>query len=186
MGWLGRAAVIFVALVVVALLALLSYGVLRRQDGSFAGFAVNSVGKAAEIAARPAPDFGLQLFDGSRFRFSEQRGRVVVLNFWASWCTPCRAEMPHFETAYRAYKDRGVLFIGLAVQDDPAAAVALLKELGISYPAGPDPGNEIALAYQVSGLPTTIFISRDGKLVRKWTGTLTEQQLMAFTEEIAR
>ncbi len=133
-----------------------------------------------------APDVALTTFAGQRLSLSDLKGQAVVLNFWASWCAPCRTEMPSFETAYRAYRDRGVVFVGLAVQDDPDAAHAFVQELGITYPTGLDEGNQAAVRYRVTGLPTTVFIARDGTVVRRWTGTLTEQQLMTFVEELAR
>ncbi len=133
-----------------------------------------------------APSFAFTTFDGERLSLADLAGNAVVLNFWASWCLPCRAEMPYFETTYRAYQDRGVIFVGLAIQDDPASSRAFLRELGITYPAGPDEGAEIAVGYGLTGLPTTAFITRDGKLARKWTGPLSEKQLVAMVEEIAR
>jgi peroxiredoxin len=133
-----------------------------------------------------APDFSFTTFDDQRLAPGDLAGQAVVLNFWASWCAPCRTEMPDFESAYRANRDRGVTFVGLAVGDTPEAARAFLNELGISYPAGPDAGSEISLRYGVSGLPTTVFISRDGTITRRWLGVLNEQQLTAFVEEIAR
>ncbi len=143
-----------------------------------------SDGSANSRAA--APDFTVTTFDGERLTLGELAGKAVVLNFWASWCTPCRAEMPYFERTYRAFRERGVVFVGLAIQDDPESSRAFLRELGITYPNGPDEGNDIAVRYQVTGLPTTVFITRDGKLVHRRTGTISEQQLVAAVEEIAR
>jgi peroxiredoxin len=133
-----------------------------------------------------APEFGLERFGGGTLRLSELRGQVVVLNFWASWCPPCRAEMPFFEKTYRAYRERGVTVVGVAIQDDPEDSRALLEELGITYPNGSDVGDEIALSYRVAGLPTTVFIGHDGKVAKKWLGSLSEQQLVALVEEVAR
>jgi thiol-disulfide isomerase/thioredoxin len=161
------------------------------------------VAGAGPGARAAAPEFSFTTFDGRRLSLGDPSlgsavssgdraeagqtlaGKAVVLNFWASWCVPCRAEMPYFESTYRAYQDRGVVFVGLAVQDDPEASRRFIGELGITYPAGPDSGNEIATRYQLTGLPTTIFITRDGKVARKWLGSLSEQQLAAFVEEIA-
>lgn len=133
-----------------------------------------------------APDFTLTTFARERLTLGDLAGKAVVLNFWASWCTPCRAELPYFERTYRAFRERGVIFVGLAIQDDPESSRAFLRELGITYPNGPDEGNDIAVRYQVTGLPTTVFITRDGRLAHRRTGTISEQQLVALVEEIAR
>lgn len=133
-----------------------------------------------------APEFAFTTLDDQRLSLADLRGKAVVLNFWASWCVPCRAEMPYFERTYQAYRERGVIFVGLALQDDPESSRAFVRELGITYPTGPDAGNEIALRYQVTGLPTTVFIRRDGTIARKWTGPLTEQQLLGLVEEIVQ
>ena len=111
-------------------------------------------------------------------------GKTVVLNFWASWCIPCRAEMPDFERVYRVYRDRGVVFVGLAVQDDPQDARAFVQSLGISYPVGIDYRSEAATAYELIGLPTTVFIAPDRTLLRRWNGPVNEQQLIDLLEEV--
>ncbi len=133
-----------------------------------------------------APDFSLTTFKGEHLGVGDLAGQAIVLNFWASWCVPCRTEMPTFESAYRANHDRGVTFVGLAVEDTRDAASAFLRELDITYPAGPDADNEVSLRYGVTGLPTTVFIGRDGTVARRWLGVLSDQQLAAFVEEIAR
>lgn len=156
-------------------------------DNVDAGAAARTEQPAAREPNRPAaPDFTFTTFDGQQLSLADFKGQAVVLNFWASWCPPCRTEMPYFETTYRAYQDRGVVFIGLAIQDDPEASRAFLEELGITYPNGPDEGDEINRRYGLFGLPTTVFITRGGKIAQKWTGQLSEEQLIAFVEEIAR
>ncbi len=164
-------------------LALLAaYG--RGASGSLS--TSDSAQAAGGTALDPAPDYTFTTFDGQRLGPTELAGKAVVLNFWASWCTPCRAEMPYFETTYRRFRERDVVFVGLAVQDDPASAQAFLKELGITYPAGLDEGNDITVRYQVSGLPTTIFIDRDGNVVRRLTGAISEKQLVDVVEQISQ
>ncbi len=173
-------------LALVVLAALLASARPRPAAGPLRSIGADRGGLAAEAVGQPAPDFTLSLFDGGTFRLAGQRRQSVVLNFWASWCVPCRAEMPAFETTYRANQGRGVVFVGAAVNDDPEASRAFLKELGITYPAGPDDGNPISLRYQVYGLPTTVFIMRDGKVARKRTGQMTQHELEGYVNEIAR
>jgi peroxiredoxin len=181
----GRKGILLTGLVLIVFLVLIGLD-LRQPVGSTLLSGEGLARRQADgSSGQPAADFTLNLFNGETFRLSEQRGRAVVLNFWASWCTPCRAEMPYFETTYRAYLERGVVFVGAAVQDETESAQAFLDELGITYPVGMDEGNEIALRYQLAGLPTTIFISSDGEVARRVAGPISEKHLIAFVEEIA-
>ncbi len=184
-GRLGLGAVLLglVVLAVLALLALLGYGLLRRQGGSFAGFGVNAVARAGRILPGPAPDFQLSLFTGGTFRLSEQRGKAVVLNFWASWCPPCRAEAPVLERAWRRYRDRGVVLVGLNVWDSREGALRFLREFDVSYPNGPA-NSSTPVEYGVTGIPETFFIRPDGTMARHWLGPLTDEQVGAFIEEL--
>ena len=184
----GRRQTLFIlaGLALLALLLVLDTGRASRSRTEVPSLAGQRGGLSESSDGQAAPDFSITLFDGATFRLAEQRGQAIVLNFWASWCVPCRVEMPYFETTYRAYKDRGVTFVGVTVQDDPADSQAFLKELGITYPSGPDEGNAIALLYQLRGLPTTAFIRRDGTLARTWIGPIDEKDLVTLVEEIAR
>ncbi len=132
------------------------------------------------LAGTNAPDFELELLNGDTFSLADHfasDGRPVVLNFWASWCPPCRAEMPDFDRVAKERPD--VFFIGIAVEDDPAAAAAFGNEIGVSYPLGIDETDAIAGRYPYVGLPTTWFIDGDGVIVRQWTGMLTYEDLVA-------
>ena len=120
--------------------------------------------------SRPAPDFRLNGFDGRPLALSDLSGRVVVLNFWASWCTPCKQEMPNLERLWLEFKDRGVVVLGIDVQDDIEDAAAFLKALGITYPNVFDPDQDRLIAYQVTGIPTTIFIDRAQRIRGRFAG----------------
>ncbi len=133
-----------------------------------------------------APAFSLSRFDGGTFRLADQRGQVVVVSFWASWCPPCRREAPRFVVADAAYRDRGVAFVGVDFQDREEDARAFIREFDIEYPNGPDPDGEIARTYGVSGLPATFVIDRQGQISRRWLGEITGEQLTAFIEEALR
>ncbi|HXF83681.1 MAG TPA: TlpA disulfide reductase family protein [bacterium] len=115
-------------------------------------------------AGPPAPDFRLRAFDGRSIGLSDFAGRVVVLNFWASWCTPCKEEMPTLERVWREFRGRGVVVLGVNVLDDRRQAEAFLQAFGITYPNVFDPGQERMLAYRVTGLPTTVFIDRQRRI----------------------
>ena len=131
------------------------------------------------LLGRPAAPFTLALFDGGRFALAEHSGQVVLVNFWASWCVPCREEAPLLEAAWRASRERGVVFVGVNIQDSESAAHGFLREFGITYPNGPDPGGHIAIDYGVYGIPETFFITGDGRIAYKQVGALAAATLEA-------
>lgn len=149
--------------------------------------------RAATIAAEPtalrsgrtATDFTITLFSGERFNLAEQRGKPVLVNFWASWCPPCKEEAPVLERAWKKYKDR-VVFVGVDIWDENADALAFMDRYGITYPNGPDPSGAVAIEYGVTGLPESWFLDRDGTLVRRWVGGMNDRQIEAFLEEAMR
>ena len=124
--------------------------------------------------AEAATDFEVETFDGETLRLSDLNGKVVVLNFWASWCPPCRWEMPFFETMWQEYRDQGVVFVGIAMSDTLENVKAFAEESGVTYPVALDTTTEIARAYEVLSLPTTFFIGKDGTIERKLTSAANE------------
>lgn len=135
------------------------------------------------LLAKPAPAFSLTLFDGSVLRLAELRGEVVFLNFWASWCPPCRAEARMLEASWRGHKGRGVVFLGVNIQDKEEAARKFLEEFDVSYPNGMDPGSKIAIDYGVWGLPETFIIDREGRITYKHVGALGAETVIAKLDE---
>jgi cytochrome c biogenesis protein CcmG, thiol:disulfide interchange protein DsbE len=136
------------------------------------------------LIGKEAPPFTLELFDGGAFRLEEQRGNVVVLNVWASWCYPaCWNEAPRLEAAWRQYRDQGVMVVGLNYQDREAEARAFLQRFGKTFPNGPDKGSKIAIAYGVYGVPETFFIDHAGWIYAKHIGEISGETLAAKIEE---
>jgi len=111
-----------------------------------------------------APDFRLTLLGGGEVALSELRGQVVIVNLWASWCPPCRAEMPALQEAYEAYRDRGleILAVNTTYQDSQAAAARFVLEYGLTFPVPMDQTGEVSRSYLLRALPTSFFIDRDG------------------------
>lgn len=153
----------------IGFLLILGYG-LRPQFGSPIG--------------APAPGFTLSLFDGRELSLADLHGLVVVVNFWASWCPPCRDEAPALERVWREYEDKGVVFVGVNVNDITAKAMAFIEEFNITYPNGPDPYNRISRAYHVTGVPETFLVAKDGRFAERYIGPITEARLRTALEEL--
>ena len=114
------------------------------------------------VAGRPAPDFTLQTVDGESVTLSHLRGQVVVLNFWATWCPPCRAEMPALQEVYDARRAEGLTVLAID-QNEPADLVSSFRdELGLTFPLLLDPGYFVSDRYRIGVLPTTFFVDRSG------------------------
>jgi cytochrome c biogenesis protein CcmG/thiol:disulfide interchange protein DsbE len=122
-----------------------------------------------------APEFEFTTFDGETIRLSDLRGKGVVLNFWASWCDPCRAEAPLLENAWRREEANGIVFIGLDYLDQEHSALAYLEEFDITYPNGPDLQSAAARRYGIQGVPETFFIDSEGRIASMVIGPLLSE-----------
>lgn len=132
-----------------------------------------------------APLLTLQTFDGNTIDLTALAGQGIVVNFWASWCEPCRVEAELFEDAWRVERDNGILFVGVNRQDTRAAADAFLAEFGVSYPNGADDDHVWSRAFGIIGLPTTYFIDAEGKIQGVVAGPITSaQQLTRHLDKI--
>lgn len=114
----------------------------------------------------PAPDFTLTTLDGGQLKLSALKGRVVVVNFWASWCIPCRDEAAVLETVWQEYKDKDVVFVGVAYTDTESGARSFLAEYNTTYPNGLDIGTKISELYNIEGVPETFIIDREGNVAK--------------------
>ena len=135
------------------------------------------------LAGEPAPAIDVEMFDGNRFSLDDHiadDGRPIVLNLWASWCLPCRTEMPEFDEVALEHPD--VAFIGIAVEDSRAPAIQFADEVGVSYPLGIDENNQVADAYPYLGLPATYLIHGDGTVARQFQGQINKNLLTALVE----
>lgn len=121
-------------------------------------------GTALMAQAETAPDFTLKSDSGENLRLAEQRGKVVMINFWASWCGPCREEMPILDALYDRYEKAGFTLFGVNVEQDPQAAQKFLADVGVSFPILFDPESDVSRDYQVNAMPTTVMVDRDGEV----------------------
>ncbi len=128
------------------------------------GFLFSAVAMPKTEPVKPAPDFTLKSMTGENVRLSELRGQVVMINFWASWCGPCRQEMPYLEALYQRYNALGFELLGVNVEQDVDDARRWLSDTPVSFPVLLDPQNELTAMYQVKAMPSTILVDRDGNM----------------------
>ena len=131
-----------------------------------------------------APDFVLQFADGQRTRLSDWQGQPVVLNFWATWCAPCREEMPELVAAHERYQDEGLVIVGVNAQESASQAAGFMGQYNMAFPVALDSRGDVQQLYNVRGLPTTFFIDREGRIADRWAGLLTERLLEEQLAEI--
>ncbi len=126
-----------------------------------------------EIKKEFAADFTLQLFDGRTFTLSKHKGEAVVVNFFASWCIPCRAEASALEAVHREYFEKKVIFLGIAIKDTDTGARGFVKKYALSFPTGLDKEQKLGRIFGVYGLPTTVFIDATGFINYTHSGAVT-------------
>ena len=127
-----------------------------------------------------APSFEGELLDGAPFDSAELAGDVAVINFWGSWCAPCRVETPDLQAVYEGLRDREVQFIGVDLKDDRQLASAFMDQAGAEYPSLFDPRGEVAMAFRgfpANAVPSTILVDRDGQVAAVYTGAITRDDL---------
>ena len=165
-----------------------------RMIRSLIAAALSTLAIGAAAAATPAanvsaPDFTLRGSDGRNVRLDELRGQVVLVNFWATWCGPCREEMPRLDSLYQKYRKSGFVLLGVNVDDDPHTALATAAKLGVSFPVLLDTDKKVSKLYDLNTMPSTVVIDRDGKMrflhrgYRAGTEGDYEQQIRGLLKE---
>ena len=164
----------FLILVILSFMILMIWGLFNKTS---------TTGKSGvTMLKKPAPQFTLPLLSGEDLVLADHIGKPMIINFWASWCPPCREEAKILEEVWRAYKSKGVLFIGVGIQDTIEDAVSYLELFNISYPNGLDHDGRITVDYGVIGLPVTFLINERGVVETRWVGAITESELVSWLE----
>jgi peroxiredoxin len=159
-----------------------------NNGGEFRFVAGTPAGEVIPVKDRQrAPDFSGQLLDGSAFSSAQLSGDVSVINFWGSWCPPCRVETPEFQQVYGEVQGDGVQFLGINVKDDKQLADAFLQSKAITYPSLFDPRGEVALAfrdYPANAIPSTIVLDRDGRVAAVYTAAVRPEDLRTVLDRV--
>ena len=127
----------------------------------FSVFAASSLASSG-LEGQAAPDFALKSSNGENLRLSEYRGNVVMINFWATWCGPCRQEMPLLDELYNRYERVGFNLLGVNIDDDSSRAMRMVEELGVDFPVLFDAQKEVSKLYEVEAMPVTVIVDRQG------------------------
>lgn len=157
-------------------------GCFRRASLFFSGFLMlfflTGMAKRPPLVGGPAPDFQLDTLAGASSAISDYRGKVVLLNFWATWCEPCRKEMPEIQAAYEAYQEEGFVVLAVNFGEKADKAAALVKKMGLTFPILLDRDVAVAERHNVVSLPVTFFIDPDGIVKEQvFGGALTKEQI---------
>nr|WP_246215473.1 TlpA disulfide reductase family protein [Modestobacter muralis] len=160
----------------------------EENSGDFDFTGATPLGQVIPQAERlTAPSFSGELLDESPFDSTALAGDVAVLNFWGSWCAPCRLEMPDFQAVHSNVKDEGVQFLGIDVKDQRQLAQGFVDSIGVDYPSMFDPQGRVAMAFRgfpANVVPTTILIDRSGRVAAVYVAAVTDDELRAALDQL--
>jgi cytochrome c biogenesis protein CcmG/thiol:disulfide interchange protein DsbE len=164
----------------------------KRAAGTFFALAVMVIACSGDDPAASsgisqgnrARDFTLEAVDGGQVSLSDYEGNVVLVNFWATWCSPCRDEIPSFEAAYRVYKDKGFVVLGINVEESRSAVEPFVAEMDVTFPMLLDEQGKVMNEYRALGLPMSLLVDREGVISVRHMGYLSDGQLKKYLDEL--
>ena len=165
-------AILVLALIIAGFTVFLALGLMGKSTAT---------GRSGEklIDGSP-PFFGGREIQGGFFSLDDHKGSPLIINFWASWCPPCREETPDIEEIWKTHEDQGLVVVGVNVQDTEKEAEKYLSEFAVTFPNILDEDGKITVDYGVTGLPVTFFVSREGRVVGRWVGSISEERLNSW------
>jgi peroxiredoxin len=131
-----------------------------------------------------AVDFTLKTLNGREVSLDDYLGSPVLINFWAAWCPPCRAEIPDLAAAYRVHQADGLVILGVSVQDKPEIVEPFIEYMGMTYPVLLDTDAQVMNTYRLLGLPTTIVVNREGRILARHSGIITPEQIEGYLDDL--
>lgn len=155
----------------VAIIAIVVYAYVQRSGSQGSG--------PGTLAGQTVPPYPLKDANGKTISLDAYHGHVVVINLWATWCPPCRAEMPDLQRLYAAYRSRGLIVLGVNQGESATRAAEFAHSLGIKFPIALDPDQQYGRRFTALGLPTTVVVDRNGTIVRGYDGPLAYSQMIA-------
>lgn len=152
---------------------------------SIFAFGVPQTALAKPVVGEPAPDSSLVTLSGEPRTLSSYRGKGIILNFWATWCVPCREEMPHLNKIYDIYKERGIVILGVNYKQKKKSVERYIKKVPISFPILMDLEGKFSDPFNLKALPTTYFIDKNGAVAGLYSGPLTMENLKEWAEKLS-
>jgi peroxiredoxin len=176
----------FVAVLILGNLFIVATRVRPQRTTAAPTAASDGVMAPAPRADHPAPDFTLSSLDGTRVALSDLKGQVLLINVWATWCPPCRGEMPAIQAAYERYHDQGFTVAAVNFQEDPSAVATFMREHQLTFPALLDADGQVSRAYQAVSLPSSFFVDRRGVIRAVYHGPMPRSIIAGTVEQLLR